>query len=354
MNSGRALRRVAIATVVLFIAACSVADRGPSGPSVPPTGAVGTSSLRSMRAAERFRRAAPEVLALDGAVFADHDEITDRLVFGVEDGASARSVRAVVARLDIPDDEYDIEITSPIVPAATLRDTFRPTQGGIQIHFSRFLCTLGFNVDHAGGRSFITNSHCTRRQGGSEGTTYFQPASNVDATVIATEADDPVYFSGGVCPKGKKCRYSDAARAAYSGSVASNRGEIARTTGANNGDVNVAGTFNVTAQDNTTTSFEVGTVVGKIGRSSGWTEGPVERTCVSTAVQGSRVVLLCQTFVTAGVLSGDSGAPVFANTGGGNATLLGIMWGGSADGATFVFSPLKQIQDELGTVNAVK
>ncbi|HKS05122.1 MAG TPA: hypothetical protein VJR92_02315 [Gemmatimonadaceae bacterium] len=353
MNSGRVLRRVAIATVALLVAACSV-DREPSGPSTSPSGSVGTSSLRSLRAAERFRRASPEVLALDGAVFVDQDERTDHLVFGVEDNASARNVRALVAQLDIPDDEYEIEITSPIVPAATLRDTFRPTQGGIQIHFSKFLCTLGFNVDHAGGRSFITNSHCTKRQGGAEGTTYFQPASNVDGTVIATEADDPVYFTGGLCPKGRKCRYSDASRAAYSGSVASNRGEIARTTGANNGDVNVAGTFTVSAQDNTTTSFAVGTVVGKIGRSSGWTEGPVERSCVNTAVSGSRVVLLCQTFVTAGVLSGDSGSPVFANTGGGNVTLLGIMWGGSSDGATFVFSPLKQIQDELGALTATK
>ena len=42
--------------------------------------------------------------------------------------------------------------------------------GGIQIHFSGYLCTMGFNVDHAGGRSFITNSHCTSRQGGTEGT----------------------------------------------------------------------------------------------------------------------------------------------------------------------------------------
>ena len=47
----------------------------------------------------------------------------------------------------------------PLVSLAVpMRDVYRPTQAGIQIHFSRYVCTMGFNVDHAVGRSFITNS----------------------------------------------------------------------------------------------------------------------------------------------------------------------------------------------------
>ena len=31
--------------------------------------------------------------------------------------------------------------------------------------------------------------------------------------IVATEAADPIYWKGGICAKGKKCRYSDASRA---------------------------------------------------------------------------------------------------------------------------------------------
>ncbi len=51
---------------------------------------------------------------------------------------------------------------------------------------------------------------------------------------------------------------------------------------------------------------------------------------------------------------GDSGSPVFQITSGDSVTLVGILWGGSSDNKTFVFSPLKQVQDELGSLTATK
>jgi len=89
----------------------------------------------------------------------------------------------------------------------------------------------------------ITASHCTDRQGGVEGTQYFQPTSTVDPTVIAVEVEDPTYFKGGACPRGRKCRFSDSSRARYSASVASTRGSIAQTSGPNNGSLEVTGNF---------------------------------------------------------------------------------------------------------------
>jgi hypothetical protein len=309
--------------------------------------------------AARFALASPAVLALSGTVFADHDEKANKLVFGVENAAAIPAVRMALARLGISSSDYAIELTQPIRQLATLRDRFRPTQAGIQIHFGRFLCTMGFNASHAGGRSFITNSHCTNRQGGVEGTQYFQPSSPIDPTVIATEAADPEYFRGGVCPTGRRCRYSDASRALYSSDVASIQGDILKTSGPNNGDVTVAGVFTITAQDNATTSLPIGTVVNKVGRTTGWTQGEVTRTCVHTGILGTNIVQLCQTFVSnaagaAVVGSGDSGAGVFGISRRDDVTLLGILWGGSGDNRTFVFSPLKQIQDELGTLTATQ
>ena len=304
-----------------------------------------------------FAKASPEVLALPGTVFADHDEARNRLVFGVEHAAAIPGVRNALARLGIPTAAYAVVVSEPIHQVATLRDRWRPTQGGIQIHFGQFLCTLGFNADDGTARSFITNSHCTNTQGGVESTRYYQPTSTVDGTVIATEVEDPTYFRGGACPLGRKCRYSDAARALYSSGVASTRGAIAKTSGPNNGSLGVTGAFSITSQDNTTKNFTIGTTVNKVGRTTGWTRGNVTRTCVTTNVSGSNITQLCQTFVqdpggAVVVGGGDSGSNVFRITSGDNVQLVGILWGGNSSGTLFVFSPLKQIRDELGAITA--
>lgn len=342
-------RAVAVGAATLLLAACQDAPL----PTAPDT-----RGARSAQANDRlealFQKSSPEVMALPGTVFADNDEVAGRLVFGIEHMAAARGVRAALSRLGIADADYSIELTPPIELAATLRDVWRPTQAGIQIHFTRYVCSLGFNADKGAERSFVTASHCTATQGGTEGTVYYQPTSSVDPTVIATEVDDPAYVKGGSCPKGKKCRWSDASRALYSADVASTRGAIAKTTGADNNSLTVAGSFTVTSQDNTTTSFPVGTVANKVGRTTGWTQGPVSRTCVNTSVSGSTVYLYCQTFVTAGVAGGDSGSGVFQITSGDNVRLLGILWGGASDNSYFVFSPLASVERELGTLVATQ
>jgi hypothetical protein len=353
------VRSTVLVAVATLLAACQ--DAAP--PVAPPVAAPSfeVSGETQDRMARWFARAYPEVLALPGTVFADHDEARGRLVFGIENASVTGSVEDALARLGIPSSAYTIEVTEPIRPAVTLRDRFRPTQAGIQIHFSLFVCTLGFNVSHSGGRSFVTNSHCTDHQGGTEGTEYAQPARSVDPTVIATEADDPEYFTwrqNDACPVGRRCRYSDASRARYSDAVESSQGLIARTTGPNNQSVMVDAEnpfFEITSQDNSTTSFKLGTVVNKVGRTTGWTQGEIVATCVHTNVFGSNFTQLCQTFVRNPnariVAGGDSGSPVFETSGRDRAKLIGILWGGSGT-SLYVFSPLKQIRDELGAFTA--
>jgi hypothetical protein len=139
--------------------------------------------------------------------------------------------------------------------------------------------------------------------------------------------------------------------------VASTRGAIAKTSAPNNGSIDVTGTFTITSQDNTTTSFALGTTVNKVGRTTGWTRGNVTATCVNTNVSGTNITQLCQTFVedpgdAVVVGGGDSGSNVFRVTSGNNVQLVGILWGGNSSGTLFVFSPLKQIRDELGAITA--
>jgi hypothetical protein len=350
------VRSIVIVAAAAFAAACQDAAPPVAPPDLAPLQSEAPQASQGQLAAW-FNRASPEVLALPGTVYADHDEEGGRLAFGVENGAAMSQVRTTLSGLGIPSSAYAIDVVEPIRPAVTLRNRFRPTQAGIQIHFSLFVCTLGFNVSHSGGRSFVTNSHCTDHQGGVEGTEYAQPLRSVDPTVIATEAADPEFFTwrdNAACPVGRRCRYSDASRARYSDAVESSQGLIARTTGPNNRSITVDDRnpfFEITSQDNSTTSFKIGTVVNKIGRTSGWTQGAIIATCVHTNVFGSNFTQLCQTFVRAGVLGGDSGSPVFEISGRDRAKLIGILWGGSGS-SLYVFSPLKQIQDELGSVTA--
>jgi hypothetical protein len=348
MSYRNSSRYFVLAASAFVLAACTDA---PNDRLTAPSDAALSRGAGQDRLAAAFAKASPAVLAMAGTVFADNDEAKARLVFGVENERVIPAVRTVLSQLGIPGSDFEIRVTAPIHMVATLRDVWRPTQAGIQIHFGMFLCSMGFNADAGAERSFITASHCTNTQGGVEGTQYWQPLSSVDPTVIATEVADPEYFTfrdDPICPRGKACRFSDASRAAYSSGVASTRGAIARTTGANNGSLEVVGSFDVTAQNDA----GLGATVNKVGRTTGWTQGPVTNTCVNTNVFASRIHLLCQTFVSAGVGGGDSGSGVFEITRRNNVTLVGVLWGGSGDGQTFVYSPWSGVTRELGPLTA--
>src|SRR5262245_2294414 len=351
--------RNAATSALLTLAIVAVIRTGGAAAPQARGNAQSAASHSREQVARWFEASSPAVLALPNTVFAYHDDGNNRVMFGVEHPGMIQAVRAVTQALGIPETAFSVQVTPPIYQLASLRDRVRPTVAGLQIHFGNFLCSLGFNADAGSARSMITASHCTNTQGGVEGTQYFQPLSTVDPTVIATEADDPRYFRGGRCPHGRKCRFSDSSRALYSAGVDSTRGSIAMTSGPNNGSLDIVGNFAVTAQDNTTTSFALGTTVNKVGRTTGWTQGNVTATCVDTNVSGSNITQLCQTFVqnpggAVVVMGGDSGSGVFRIVSGTNVELVGILWGGNGSGTTFIFSPLKSVIDELGVLTATQ
>lgn len=346
------IRRLGLTSTVLALtfAACS------DGPA--PTQPDGPATVQATSAVVDI---VSQILERPQTVYGGLDEATGQLLFGVENEDARRGVETALARRGFGPDAYRIAITDPIYPATalavgsgTLRTEHRPTMGGLQIHWSNYVCTLGFNVQHSGGASFVTNSHCTENQGSTGSTQYFQPLSSVNSNPIAIEADDPQYFRNRGCSKGKKCRYSDASRALYQAGVPY-AADIARTTGENNGSLDVSGAFDVTGEDDSSTSFS-GTV-HKVGRTTGWTSGSVSASCVTVNVSGSNLQLLCQTIVESGggaiVGGGDSGSPVFRPTGSNTAALIGILWGGAGDGSLFVFSPLASIEAELGSMTVM-
>jgi hypothetical protein len=297
-----------------------------------------------------YQRSWPGAMDVPGAVFSDLDEAHNRLLFGVEHAGAANAIHGLLARLNVPESAVEVQIVEPIQNAATLRDKVDPKVGGLQIHFTQYLCTLGFNASFGGTASFITNSHCTANQGGVDNTVYYQPTSTVSSQVIATEVTDPLYVRGqpAGCPRNKRCRYSDSSRANYASGITFNLGGLAATNGSN---LTITGTNHITSElDGSRTPVPVGGTVSKTGRTTGTSTGVVTNTCVNTAVSGSNIMELCQTFVNATVGAGDSGSPVYQ--GSGNVALAGILWGGNNSGTQFVFSPLRSIKDELGNFAA--
>src|SRR2546422_9138184 len=245
-----------------------------------------------------FQQVSSEAFAQGGVVFVDLDEAANRVLVGVERGASHANIRSLAARLGVPAQALTVRDADPIHYAASLQDQVRPVVAGLQINFPGFLCTLGFNAVSGGQNSFVTASHCTTTQGGVEGTQYFQSLSSQPNSFIGTEVADPVYVrskgKNSPCPKGRRCRFSDSARAAYAAGVPFTLGGIAQTSGPNNGSLVITGTFTIVGNGGEI----VGDVANKGGRTTGWTQGVITNTCVNTGVSGSNIVQLCQNFVS--------------------------------------------------------
>lgn len=287
----------------------------------------------------------PQIFEQEGVVLTDIDEVQNRLRIGVESAERVPEVLEALQQLGIPREAVLLEEVEPIFPMATLRDQVRPLVGGLQINFPGFLCTLGFNAVRSGIAGFVTASHCTEIQGGVENTPYWQPLEASD-TFIGTEIVDPLYrwFLG--CPRGRVCRYSDSAFARLASGVSFGLGSLARTEGL--GALTIVGNFQITAE---ATRQLRGEILNKVGRTTGWSQGPITSTCVNVGVTGTRIVLLCQDFVQATVGAGDSGSPVFRLVNGnGSVVLYGLLWGGNSSGTNFVYSPIRNIQrsGELG------
>lgn len=308
---------------------------------------------------EHLKERARPLFEIDGVVYVDAAD-DGFLEVGVINAGLVRSVEARLRDLGVPLQQVRIVVTKPIHELATLRDEVRPLIGGIQIAFVKqrqtYLCTLGFNAlvdvnkdgiyDYDG---FLTNSHCTSKEFALDGTVHYQP---LPYNTVGQEVLDPPPFNCGV--GGAKCRWSDAAFSIMYNAVTSYLGAVAMTSGVNDGSLSITGFFKVVGvfSGNAVT----GTILRKVGRTTGQTEGLVTSTCADVRPIGSRVIRLCQDIVSAGVQivgPGDSGSPVFRvqddpSTPETEVVLYGILWGGTSDGTSFVYSPVSNVERDLG------
>src|SRR5256886_13913715 len=151
------------------------------------------------------------LFGIRGVFLTDIDETANRLKIGVVPNTLAvGAVEARLAAMGIPRSAVRIVPMQPFATTATLRDQVRPIEGGLQIAFSVFLCTLGFNGVRAGISGFVVHSHCTDVQGQVTPTQHYQPSTGT-GNLIGTEIADPAWDAM-KCPVGlvgDLCRYSD-------------------------------------------------------------------------------------------------------------------------------------------------
>jgi hypothetical protein len=320
-----------------------------------------------------YRAARSGALGVTGAVFGDIDEARNRITFAGVNAAALANIANIVSGAGVPSAAVNLTVHGPVFTAATLRDQFRPPYGGLQIQFFPLpasplvlVCTLGFNAIDGLDASFITNSHCSNVQGGTQTPTdYYQATRGLIADAnnyIAREVEDPDYAMGslaGPCPIGRRCRTADVSRAKYQPGQTFVLGKIARPQ-----NENATGTLDDTLRiDPVNPTFSIvaeqgrsvlGQKLNHVGRTTGWTSGLVTATCVDVDVTDSDITQLCQDFVDAYVAGGDSGSPVFGLNTDGTIFLGGILWGGSTDLETnhvqFIMSPLDAIKAEIGNI----
>jgi hypothetical protein len=350
---------VCVAAVLVSVLASCGGDTStePSGSSSAPT-------------AEEARARMRDVLTQPGVSYLTADPSCPCAVVGVADDAAETRVRDFARAAGLPDSAVRIERQKPFKLAWNLRDGIRPIKGGLQIeNEDRAKCTMFGTVFHRGrqAKGLLTNSHCTRTQFADDGIEFFQAGGALfSGDFVAREVLDPGSFTQSTdpgCPSGAVCRRSDAAFAQFDTSTVGIVGRVARTA---NPCLSAVCTLEMATND--PNSFlpvtgagdgdvARGTRVSKVGRTTGWTVGPVTAVCADVSVGGlpagaTPIVMRCQTLVRAIADSGDSGSPVFTSQAGfTNAHYVGILWG-SADGTgsddDFVYSPLSGVEAELG------
>lgn len=291
-----------------------------------------------------YKEYAKDIWNVEGVTFTDIDERQNKLVIGTDSENAEAEVKAQLDELFIQYDDLISFERSEVATMATLRDAQTRKRAGLQIGYNGsngggFVCTLGMTVRINGVKGMLTASHCdaTGTIGINEttGTNYGQP--NPSSGLIATESIDP---SGSP-------RRSDALFAPYSAGVRAPIGRIAKTVGGpNSGSLDRDGTYlTVTGKADAV----VGQAIQKIGRTTGWTSGTVTRTCVDLNFGSTVGTTSCQTASNAGSDSGDSGSGVFIRNGE-NATFVGILSGGINSTGEMVFSPVSNIEADLGNI----
>lgn len=285
----------------------------------------------------------------------DISELDNTLVLGITPGASptARAiVERFIAKTGVPRDAVEVREVPRAEPHYTLRTQQQPVPGGTEINYVKsnglgYVCSLGLPVKRGTTVGFVTAAHCSEFNG----MRYNQGGYHLGNSV----AVGPLVAAGtNGCPAGAQCKWSDGAFASAVNPAYMERAKISVTPGPNN--------LNVTSKATVIqvlSSPAIGTGVKKTGRTTGTTQATMKATCVRLKYSTYPTTFLClnqvDTFFSTFAQGGDSGGPVWIDSGGGAATISGLISGSNEDGGVVIYnhayySPWSAIQKDLGTL----
>jgi hypothetical protein len=247
---------------------------------------------------------------------------SNRIEIGVANRKARAAVEARLTALGIPLDAVEfIQEGTPVLDSnkecTSVQSKCRPLVGGLQIQSDKRMniSTLGFNATRAGVDGFVTCGHCGNENYKNVGTIYYQNVK-ADANRIGTEIANPplvanLQHGGSKCPEGSLCRLSDSSFAQYQGGPEVKVGFIAHPQ-LDKIDWNGTDYFRIIGYQ----ELFANNHVAKVGRTTGFTQGAIIRTCVDVVFpkkdkDDKNLVLLCQNLADYKADSGDSGAPVF-------------------------------------------
>jgi len=230
----------------------------------------------------------------------------------------------------------------------------RPLIGGYEISWfndaerSSHGCTLMPPATRSNGDTvFVTAAHCSEYEWHDDGEVFYQPHITPGSKIGVELLDPP----GWTCSDALlyKCRYSDALLFSVSDDSLK-LGQIARNGSTQQGDLTVSQTeppYSVAGE----TSVAVGDKIYKIGKTTGWTGGFIDQTCVTVNKNDRFHKFLCQHVSDINSTAGDSGAPIYMWTSGDNVLLVGLLWGRYEPYDHSYLSPMRMIEEDLGALD---
>jgi len=310
-----------------------------------------------------------------GVLTLDLDEVANRVVIGVDDARMEQVRVGILSRLAA----FGIDAAAvvfrrtqplrlqramaprpPLFVPSSLTSTTDTIIGGLIIGIpgggglSLAACTLGFVATWNGTPGFVTASHCSTNQFGTDGSVALQDPYGRQ---IGYETNDP---SGYFCSF-NTCRGSDASFFTMSAGINSLRGLIARPSGVaappgtGGGPLTINSSHPYFIVNGVDAGFYyVGMNVQKVGRTTGWTSGSLTATCVDhyNGNWPGADVTRCAYQASYTDEGGDSGGPVFTFPGYGGPVgdlveLGGVHFGNFGLGSA-VFSKYSRIASDFG------
>jgi len=291
----------------------------------------------------------------------------NRITVAFDDQESLGTGLQALAALGVPEDAVELRVEPRMAQMSLHLDSTFATMHAAMVVFQRYdpdppnigPCTSGFTGVVGDSLVWLTGDHCSDAYPSSTlGTLFGQTVHHGNIPYAGyTVARAAISGCGST-----ECRDADALLN-YADSVGSpltaiEPARIARTTW-----MNSSGGAGSLVVDPTNPSFSVvqeataaplqGTFVQKVTRKTGWDNGRVSDNCRTSTPSASPFVYLCQVEVAGspGMYGqpGDSGGPVFANLGLGEARAVGIVVAATDPGWDVIFSPMHQVRGALGT-----